>query len=149
MRASRLLAKELAIRRPKIKLSTGPPVGLRHNPPPCPAPDLHGGICCPSNPPWTLHRFRYPPPHTTPALPLSLLKLPRLPPPPVTTQTPGDNTWSTDRLIQAWRQGGERSQALKAALRALRPPDRPTGRFLVLLQGSDGTIKKIWLPPVE
>ncbi|KAG5869360.1 hypothetical protein JTB14_021964 [Gonioctena quinquepunctata] len=147
----RLLAKELATRRPKIKISPGPPCRTPTRPASMPRqtplPISTVTLAAPL-PPLDLAQIPFPfAPTYHASNPLSP-RTATTSPSPVTTQPPGD-TWSTDRLIQAWRQGGERSPALQAALRALRPSDRPTGRFRVRLQGSNGTVQKIWLPPVD
>ncbi|KAG5863818.1 hypothetical protein JTB14_009373, partial [Gonioctena quinquepunctata] len=99
MRTCRILAKELVTRRPKIKISTELP---------CRAPTRPAFMPRQASFPISIPRWHSlpplptSPPHTTPATPLSLPELQRLPPPPVTTQPPGDNTWSTDRLIQSY-----------------------------------------------
>ncbi|KAG5859790.1 hypothetical protein JTB14_019890 [Gonioctena quinquepunctata] len=156
MRACKILAKELAIRRPRIKLSAGPPART----PTRPAPVSHQTRVShsimalppplpPPSPPLEIADIPLPPPRTTTKLPSpapASSDAPSLPPSNSNPSDKPDDLWTPERLIQAL-QNGERSPELTEALQKLRPPHRPTGRLRYQIRASDGTSIKVLLPP--
>ncbi|KAG5868965.1 hypothetical protein JTB14_001564 [Gonioctena quinquepunctata] len=86
-------------------------------------------------------------PQTRTDIPLPPSPVP--PPPPTISPTPPSTRWDSDKIIGALRanpNSSTHSPELRSALEALRPLDRPHGRFRARLRTSDGSCLRVWCP---